>query len=204
MTDSRSEIEATARRLVEYWPVVLVAVIVAAALAVGYAYMTTPRTLYQATAVVRLVELGDNVRGATVDGLAAAAISREAKAAVVESMGPEAAAGIDSIKSAIDPKDGSLVRVVVRGADPSRTRAFAEALARTAVRVEQESFDPVAGAYESVAAHNSAVAEKFEQQIAKLQALASENPKDASIQLALVTAQAQQEAARDNATLNKP
>ena len=201
MTDSRSEIEMTLRRIVRYWPLVLVAVVVAAALGVGYAMISAPAAGYQAAAPVRVVNITANPLAPSPDTVLAAAVSPEARASVIESLGASAAEGIGKVSAAADAKDRTLVRIVVTGTDPARAEAFANALAHEAVKRAQAVVGATSGGFEKIAEHNREVVAQLDTQIAELQKLVDANPKDSALRLALVTANGQRNAAIDQQTL---
>jgi len=201
VTDTTSEFETSVRRLTRYWPAVLAAVIVGAGLGVVFAKYSAPSAPYQATSTVRIVSLQANTRGTSPDGVRAAAITPQARAAVVASLGPEASAGIGAISAQVDPKDATLAHIVVAGTERQKTAAFADALAHVAVQLNANDVDGPARTYLAVASRAASAAAALNGQIVTLQVLVQKKPDDPTAQSALLAAQSAQGAALDEARL---
>ena len=203
MTDSLTDFEARLRRMVRYWPIVLVAVLVTAALGVGLAVVRAPKTSYQATVPVRLVNFGGNPKATSPDGVVAAAISPEAKAAVIASLGPDAGVGIGTVSAAVDTRDSSLVRIVVAGTNSEKTKVFADSLARVAVSLNRQLVQAPISTYEEMASHDASAMARFDELVAKLEAQARSTPNDVALQGLIFSAQAQRDSYFDQQRINQ-
>lgn len=120
-------IELAIRRLVRYWPVVVVAVIVGAVASAAYARSTVSAAEYVGIADIRIANTTASPLAPNADVVAAAVVAPSTRESVLADLGADAE-GAGEISSAVDAKDKAVVRISAQHEDPEAAKRYAAAV----------------------------------------------------------------------------